>query len=105
MQRLTELHDRVLHLLRWQMDGSDAFNRDKRDFLFSVSSVRSYPQIFLESDGNAFKYVGTWQYVQELLDNVDIPADVLAQHPDIQTFNTVSALILHYITVVQTCSR
>jgi hypothetical protein len=77
-------------LLPFQMDGSDPLNRDKRDFLFSVSSVRSYPQIFLESDGNAFKYVGTWQHVQELLDNVDIPADVLAQHPDIQTFNTVS---------------
>jgi hypothetical protein len=104
MQLLTELQYCMLLSLPWQMDGSDPFNRDKRDFLFSVSSVRSYPQIFLESDGNAFKYVGTWQHVQELLDNVDIPADVLAQHPDIQTFNTVSASTLQHV-LAQTCLR
>ena len=73
-----------------QLDGADPENKNKRDFLFTVSKEKAYPQVFLESEGSAYKYVGTWDAIQELLDSSDIPEDVLAAHPEIKTFNKVS---------------
>ncbi|KAG5178385.1 hypothetical protein JKP88DRAFT_201617 [Tribonema minus] len=72
-----------------ELDGANPENRDKRDFLFTLSNHKSYPQVFLESEGNIFKYVGTWPEIQEMLDSCDIPPEVLAKHPEIKTFDKV----------------
>jgi hypothetical protein len=64
--------------------------------LSTASHVCVCVQVFIESEGNVFRYVGTWATVQELLDAVDIPDELLAKH-SIKTFDTVSPANLYFI--------
>lgn len=69
------------------VDGSMPEEKERRDQLFAVSSMRGkYPQVFIEKDGGELIFVGQWEKIQELLECDDIPAEVLASNPTIETF-------------------
>mmetsp|Transcript_872 Transcript_872/g.1158 ORF Transcript_872/g.1158 Transcript_872/m.1158 type:complete len:118 (+) Transcript_872:26-379(+) len=76
-------------LLYETIDGSMAESKDQRDRLFSKSTIRKYPQCFIENDGGELEYVGIWDDIESLLDSDSLPADVLAAHPEIKTFTKV----------------
>ena len=74
-----------------KIDGSDAELKEKRDECFGISGVRgNYPQCFLEntSDGK-IEFVGLWDAIEGMVECNDIPADVIANNPDIKTFDKV----------------
>ena len=75
-----------------KIDGSDPDSKDRRDACFAVSGVRgNYPQCFLEHDNGTLVFVGVWDTIESLVECNDIPEEVIAQNPDIKTFNTVFA--------------
>ena len=75
------------------IDGSLPENKEKRDELFGISSLRGkYPQVFIQgADGT--KFVGQWEKIQELVECDDLPADVLAANPTIETFSKTFATV------------
>jgi len=74
------------------VDGSLPEEKERRDQLFSVSSLRGkYPQVFIEKEGGELVFVGQWDKIQELLECDDIPSEVLAANPTISTFTNVFA--------------
>jgi len=76
------------------IDGSLPENKDKRDELFGISSLRGkYPQIFIQGADGTKKFVGQWEKVQELVECDDLPADVLAANPTIETFSKTFATV------------
>eukprot|EP00612_Vaucheria_litorea_P003987 CAMPEP_0171462818 /NCGR_PEP_ID=MMETSP0945-20130129/6705_1 /TAXON_ID=109269 /ORGANISM="Vaucheria litorea, Strain CCMP2940" /LENGTH=161 /DNA_ID=CAMNT_0011989423 /DNA_START=198 /DNA_END=680 /DNA_ORIENTATION=+ len=77
-------------LLFEEFDGCDIRNRNKREFLFRLSRSKAYPQIFIEMEGNVYKYVGLFHDLQEMIDSSEIPSDVRDQY-NIKTFDEVFA--------------
>lgn len=52
------------------VDGSDEANRELRNHLFTVSGTRGvYPLVFIQYTDGSYRYVGTWEIVQELNEN------------------------------------
>jgi glutaredoxin len=70
------------------LDAADPAHEYKRNFLTKLSGETSFPQIFIEVD-KAYKYIGTCERLQELVDSDDIPDDVVAKHPWMKTFHKV----------------
>ena len=72
-----------------KFDGSLPENKEIRDKLFGVSGLRGkYPQCFLESDG-AYRFIGLWDQIEELIESDTIPVEVLDANPSIPTFKKV----------------
>ena len=79
--------------------------KEKRDECFGISGVRgNYPQCFLEntSDGK-IEFVGLWDAIEGMVECNDIPADVIANNPDIKTFDKVCAFRINNHTTFSIC--
>ena len=62
--------------------------------MFALSNLRGqYPQVFIRS-GGTLKCVGDAEAVKSLNDCEDIPAEVLRDHPHIETFSKAFAAFL-----------
>ena len=72
-----------------EVDGLKPENKETRSELFACSGLRGqYPQVFIRS-GGALSFVGDFEKLQSLNDCEDLPADVLAANPSIETFGAV----------------
>ena len=72
-----------------EVDGLKPENKEARSELFACSGLRGqYPQVFIRS-GGALSFVGDFEKLQSLNDCEDLPADVLAANPAIETFSAV----------------
>ena len=72
------------------IDGADAKNKEIRNELFGISSVRgNYPQTFLKNSDGTTSFIGDYDALIDLIESNDIPDDILKQNPGIQTFNVV----------------
>ena len=77
-----------------EIDGVDANNKTLRSEMFALSNLRGqYPQVFIRS-GGTLKFVGDAEAVKSLNDCEDIPAEVLRDHPHIETFSKAFAAFL-----------
>ena len=77
-----------------EIDGVDAANKALRSEMFALSNLRGqYPQVFIRS-GGTLKFVGDAEAVKSLNDCEDIPAEVLRDHPHIETFSKAFAAFL-----------
>ena len=77
-----------------EIDGVDVNNKALRSEMFALSNLRGqYPQVFIRS-GGTLKFVGDAEAVKSLNDCEDIPAEVLRDHPHIETFSKVFAAFL-----------
>ena len=77
-----------------EVDGVDVNNKALRSEMFNLSNLRGqYPQVFIRS-GGTLKFVGDAEAVKSLNDCEDIPAEVLRDHPHIETFSKVFAAFL-----------
>ena len=60
-----------------------------REELFAISGLRArYPQCFIVNNG-IYQFVGLWETVEKLVECDSMPDDVLAAHPEINTFTSV----------------
>ena len=72
-----------------EIDGLKPENKEARSELFACSGLRGqYPQVFTRA-GGALAFVGDFEKIQSLNDCEDLPADVLAANPAIETFSAV----------------
>ena len=77
-----------------EVDGVDVNNKTLRSEMFALSNLRGqYPQVFIRS-GGTLKFVGDAEAVKSLNDCEDIPAEVLRDHPHIETFSKAFAAFL-----------
>ena len=85
-----------------KIDGSMQESKELRDILFGVSKQRGkYPQCFLRAEDGTYTFVGVWDEIESLIECDDIPADVLAQNPQIKTFSSVSIIkIFDYFYII-----
>lgn len=75
-----------------KIDGSEAESKELRDILFGISKHRGkYPQCFLKAEDGTYTFLGLWEEIESLIECDDIPADVLAQNPQIKTFTSAFA--------------
>ena len=79
-----------------EVDGMDPTQKERREMLFGVSKIRgNYPQFFLArstgrgSINETTTYLGNYDWIHELNDTVDLPQDVLAANPDLETWDRV----------------
>lgn len=72
------------------IDGMDPSQREIRNGLFDLAGLDSvsYPQFFFVGDGT-ISYVGNYQRLESLNEASDIPMEVLADNPDIETWERV----------------
>ena len=77
-----------------EVDGMDSTQKERREMLFGVSKIRgNYPQFFLAcstgrvSMNETTKYLGNYQWLNELNDTVDLPQDILTANPDLETWD------------------
>mmetsp|Transcript_17555 Transcript_17555/g.59288 ORF Transcript_17555/g.59288 Transcript_17555/m.59288 type:complete len:151 (+) Transcript_17555:631-1083(+) len=77
-----------------EVDGLDVAMQKQRNALFAVSGLRGkYPQVFLRVSG-VTTFVGDFEKASSLNDCDDIPADVLAHNPNIETLSTTFAQLM-----------
>jgi len=86
-----------------EVDGMDPTQKERREMLFGVSKIRgNYPQFFLvHSAGGGSKnekttYKGNYHWIHELNDTVDLPQDILAANPDLETWDRVLGDCEHF---------
>ena len=79
-----------------EVDGMDPTQKERREMLFGVSKIRgNYPQFFLAhaagrgSINETTTYLGNYHWIHELNDTVDLPQDILAANPDLETWDRV----------------
>lgn len=72
------------------VDGMDANQREKRNELFEISGIRgNYPQFFFEDKEGSISFFGSFEKIEQLNETSGLPAEVLAQHPEIETWEKV----------------
>mmetsp|Transcript_26289 Transcript_26289/g.55900 ORF Transcript_26289/g.55900 Transcript_26289/m.55900 type:complete len:122 (+) Transcript_26289:382-747(+) len=70
------------------IDGMDPDQREVRNKLFNLSGVRgNYPQFFFEFEDGTIHFMGNFEKVEDLNETTGLPAEVLAQHPDLETWD------------------
>ena len=79
-----------------EVDGMNPIQKERREMLFGVSKIRgNYPQFFLActagrgSINETTTYLGNYHWIHELNDTVDLPQDILAANPDLETWDRV----------------
>jgi hypothetical protein len=94
------LEDAVLgkKLAHNKIDGASPENKDIRDKLFGISGQRGkYPQFFIATETEDYRFVGLWEEIESLLDCDSLPEDVLAGNPNIPTFSKVRKFIVTWV--------
>lgn len=72
------------------VDGNDVDQRDERNKLFEVSGIRgNYPQFFFEWKDGTINYFGNFDKIESLNETSGLPVEVLAQHPELETWDKV----------------
>eukprot|EP00578_Thalassiosira_sp_NH16_P008162 CAMPEP_0181109716 /NCGR_PEP_ID=MMETSP1071-20121207/18325_1 /TAXON_ID=35127 /ORGANISM="Thalassiosira sp., Strain NH16" /LENGTH=122 /DNA_ID=CAMNT_0023193431 /DNA_START=279 /DNA_END=647 /DNA_ORIENTATION=+ len=72
------------------VDGMDPNQRERRNKLFEISGVRgNYPQFFFEFEDGTIHLLGNFDKIDDLNETSGLPPDVLAQHPEIETWEKV----------------
>lgn len=70
------------------VDGMDGEQRDRRNKLFDISGIRgNYPQFFFEYEDGTINFFGSFDKIDQLNETSSLPADVLAQHPEVETWD------------------
>lgn len=71
------------------VDGNDSNQREIRNELFEVSGVRgNYPQFFFEHKDGSRSYFN-FDRLESLNETSGLPPEVLAQHPELETWDKV----------------
>jgi len=74
-----------------EVDAADPVNHDLRTELFTMSGLRGkFPQVFLSDKATSTVFVGDFDKIQELIENNNLPEDVLKSNK-IQSFHGVFA--------------
>jgi len=72
------------------VDGNDVGQREERNQLFEISGIRgNYPQFFFEWKDGTIYYFGNFEKIDVLNETTGLPPDVLAQHPELETWDKV----------------
>ena len=72
------------------VDGMDPLQREARDKLFAISGIRgNYPQFFFQWGDGTINYLGPFDRIEALNETSGLPPDVLAQHPELETWDKV----------------
>ena len=70
------------------IDGMDPEQREMRNRLFDISGIRgNYPQFFFEFQDGTINYMGDFEKVHVLNETSGLPAEILAQHPGMETWD------------------
>ena len=70
------------------VDGMDGEQRDRRNKLFDISGIRgNYPQFFFEFQDGSINFFGNFDKIEQLNETSSLPAEVLAQHPEVETWD------------------
>jgi len=70
------------------VDGMDLAQREIRNKLFEISGVRgNYPQFFFEFQDGTINFLGNFAKIDDLNETNNLPSDVLAQHPELETWD------------------
>jgi|Transcript_18747 hypothetical protein len=73
-----------------EIDGNDPELREIRNELFEISGIRgNYPQFFVAFKDGSTKFLGDFEKLELLNDNSALPEDVLENHPEIETWDSV----------------
>jgi hypothetical protein len=72
------------------MDGSLDGNKECRTKMFETSGKRAlYPQVFTHQGAGELTFIGDMEMVQDLVESDDIPDEILAANPTINTFKKI----------------
>lgn len=72
------------------VDGMDPAQREMRNKLFNLSGIRgNYPQFFFEFIDGTINFLGNFDKMESLNETGGLPAEVLAQHPELETWDKV----------------
>lgn len=76
------------------VNGNDVHQRERRNELFDASGVRgNYPQFFFEhKDGNLSYF--NFEKLESLNETGGLPPEVLAQHPELETWDKVFSTVV-----------
>ncbi len=70
------------------IDGMDPNQRERRTKLFNISGISgNYPQFFFEYEDGTINFFGSFDKIDQLNETSSLPADVLAQHPEVETWD------------------
>lgn len=79
------------------VDGMDPGQREMRNRLFDISGIRgNYPQFFFEYEDGTITFFGGFDKVEELNETTGLPAEVLAQHPELETWDKVFGSVVEF---------
>lgn len=79
------------------IDGNDPEQRERRNKLFEISGVRAnYPQFFFEFQEGTINFLGNFEKLDSLNETKGLPAEVLAQHPELETWEKQFGSVVEY---------
>ena len=77
------------------VDGMDLEQREMRNKLFEISGIRgNYPQFFFELEDGSIEFYGNFAKIEDLNETNGLPIDLLAQHPDMETWDRVFSTVV-----------
>jgi hypothetical protein len=77
-----------------EIDGSIDTNKECRTKMWETSGKRAvYPQVFTHQGAGELSFIGDCEMVQDLVESDDIPADILAANPGINTFTKIFSAV------------
>ncbi|KAL7464103.1 hypothetical protein ACHAXS_004437 [Conticribra weissflogii] len=80
------------------VDGMDPNQRERRNQLFEISGVRgNYPQFFFENKEGEMSYFD-FEKLEGLNETTGLPGEVLAQHPELETWDKVFGNVVESFT-------
>ncbi|KAL7541065.1 hypothetical protein ACHAXR_010600, partial [Thalassiosira sp. AJA248-18] len=72
------------------VDGNDPEQRETRNKFFEISGVRgNYPQFFFAFEDGTINFMGNFERIDNLNETKDLPAELLEQHPELETWDKV----------------
>lgn len=75
-----------------EVDGMNPDHKESRNELFEISGIRgNYPQFFFVHSNGATSFFGCYERLEEVNEASGLPKDILEQHPEIETWDTVFA--------------
>lgn len=105
-REVVQNQDRALNILKARnicfetIDGADPLMKERRNKLFGISGIRgSYPQFFIYDTSVYDKvedvsFLGDWEKIEAVNDASDLPAEVLKEHPSINTWDNLMGVAL-----------
>ena len=77
------------------IDGMDPNQRERRTRLFNISGVQgNYPQFFFEFQDGTINFLGGFDKIESLNETSGLPPEVLAQHPELETWDKVFGSVI-----------